>query len=85
MALGVSGRVVGKTVQVPAHFAATAVRGPSVGHPRPRVLSPQLCTMSVVSNDKPPGGLTIALKPAQLVGLVAVIVAVRQLLRRRRA
>jgi hypothetical protein len=38
-----------------------------------------------VSKEKPPGGLVIALKPAQLVGLVAVIVAVRQLLRRRRA
>jgi hypothetical protein len=40
-------------------------------------------TLENVSNDKPPGGLVIALKPAQLVGLVAVIVAVRQLLRRR--
>jgi hypothetical protein len=37
-----------------------------------------------VSNEKQSDGLVIALKPAQLVGLVAVIVAVRQILRRRR-
>jgi len=38
-----------------------------------------------VSDDKPSTGLVIALKPAQLVGLVTVVVAVRQILKRRRA
>ena len=50
-----------------------------------RLGSRQTSTLVVVNKEKQAGGLVIALKPAQLVGLVAVVVAVRQLLRRRRA